>query len=67
MKLLPICLIFCVLAGCSNRGIYEGVQAGKRNDCLKVPPSQYDDCMESANKSYSEYERERKEALGERD
>lgn len=65
MRLITVCLVFLVLAGCSNRGIYEGIQAGNRNECLRLPPSQYDDCMERASKSYDEYDRERKEIVGE--
>ena len=64
MKYLSLCLVFVVIAGCSNRGAYEGIQASNRNECLKVPESEYDECMENASKSYNEYERERKEALG---
>lgn len=65
MRLITVCLVFLVLAGCSNRGIYEGIQAGNRNECLRLPPSQYDDCMKRASKSYDEYDRERKEIVGE--
>ena len=66
MKVIPLFLVLIALASCSNRGVYEGIQAGNRNDCLKLPPSQYDECMENANVSYDEYEleRERKKALG---
>ena len=64
MKPITLFLVLLFLAGCSNRGVYGGVQASNRNECLKLPPSQYDECMEDANRSYSEYERERKEALG---
>lgn len=64
MKVIPLFLMFFLLAGCSNRGVYEGVQASKRIECSKYPLSEYDECMENANKSYDEYERERKEALG---
>lgn len=65
MKIIPLFLVLLVLAGCSNRGVYGGIQASNRNECSKLPPSQYDECMENANKSYDEYERERKEALSE--
>lgn len=63
MKIIPLFLVLLVLVGCSNRGVYEGIQTSNRNECSKLPPSQYDECMENANKSYDEYERERKEAL----
>jgi len=63
MKMIPLLLVLLVLVGCSNKGIYEGVKAGNRNGCFKLPPSQYDQCMASANKSYDEYERERNKTL----
>ncbi len=64
MKTITLFLALLVLVGCSNRGIYGGIQASNRNECSKLPPSQYDECMENTNRSYDEYERERKEALG---
>ncbi len=64
MKVIPLLLVLMFLAGCSNSGAYEGIQVSNRNECFKLPPSQYDECMENANISYDEYERERKEALG---
>ena len=65
MRVIPLFLVFFVLVGCSNRGTYGGIQTGNRNECSKLPPSQYDECMENASKSYDEYDRERKEALSE--
>ena len=56
-------LLLLLLVGCSSKGTYEATQVGQRNDCLKQPPAQYDDCMSKANKSYEQYERERKESL----
>lgn len=58
---IPLILL-ATLTGCSNRGVYESIQMTKRNDCSKVPPYQFDDCMAKANKPYDEYERERKAA-----
>ena len=63
MKAIPLFLALLVLLGCSNRGAYEGIRASSRFECSKLPPSQYDECMERAGKSYDEYERERQEAL----
>ncbi len=65
MKVIPLFLVLLVLVGCSNRGTYGGIQTGSRNECSILPPSQYDECMENASKSYDEYDRERKEALSE--
>lgn len=64
MKVKYLILIPLVIAGCSSRGAYEGIQANNRFECTKLPPSQYDECMKNANKSYDEYERERQKALG---
>ena len=59
---LYITIIFGLfVTACSNRDIYENIQFNNRQDCLKLPPSQYDECMETFSKSYDEYERERKE------
>jgi len=63
MKVKLIFLICLIIAGCSSRVAYEGIQASDRSECLELPPSQYDECMNNANKSYDEYERERKEAI----
>jgi hypothetical protein len=65
MKGICLFLVLLFLCGCSYRGAYEGIQAGNRNECYKLPLAQYDECMRKANKSYDEYERERKEAMGE--
>ena len=63
MKVKLIFLIFLIIAGCSSRGAYEGIQASNRIECSELPPPQYDECMNNANKSYDEYERERKEVI----
>ena len=65
MKVIPLFLVLLVFAGCSNRGVYGGIQTSNQNECSKLPTSQYDECMGNANKSYDEYERERKEAISE--
>ncbi|HHJ21229.1 MAG TPA: hypothetical protein ENJ84_15600 [Gammaproteobacteria bacterium] len=57
-KLWPLAVI-ALLTGCSNKAIYENIQLNNRNDCIKLPQSQYEDCVRSANKSYEEYEQER--------
>ena len=63
MEVRLLILVFLTMVGCSSRGVYEGIQAGNRFECSKLAPHQYDECMENANKSYEEYERERKEAM----
>lgn len=62
-KLMIILAIFAI-AGCSNKAVYDNIQLNNRNECSKVPPPQYERCMERANQSYDDYERERKEVVG---
>lgn len=59
-KLLVILVMFGV-AGCSNKAIYDNFRLDERNKCAKEPSSTYLECIERTNKSYEEYERERKE------
>ena len=47
------------LAGCSTRAFYDGVQASERNECMSVPPSQYDTCLEQVSQRWEDYERDR--------
>jgi len=59
-KLLIVSVMFGV-AGCSNQAIYDKLRLDERNKCVKEPPPTYFECIERTNKSYEEYERERKE------
>ena len=62
MKLTLMILDLLLISACSNRGIYESLQANRRYECMKLPPVQYQQCMKDANKSFDQYELERKEA-----
>jgi PBP1b-binding outer membrane lipoprotein LpoB len=62
-KVLVSIFVF-LLAGCSNKAVYDNIQRINRNDCNKVPPSQYEECIDRASKSYEEYKRERERAIG---
>lgn len=59
-KLLVVLVMFGV-AGCSNKAIYDNLRLEQRNRCTKEPQPTYLECIERTNKSYEEYERERKE------
>jgi len=65
MKMLLGLLLVLGVVGCSHKAIYDNAQLNNRNKCITLPQSQYDACMESANKSYEEYENERKDMLDE--
>ena len=59
---LPLLFVF-LASGCSNRAIYNNIQVEKRNHCLTLPRSQFEECMSSANKSFDEYTKERNKAI----
>jgi hypothetical protein len=54
-----ILLLMLSLQACSSRQAYEAMQTRERNECLKVPESQYQECMERASQSYDEFNRDR--------
>jgi len=51
------------LQGCTNQALYDGAQYSNRNECEKLPPSQYDECVEQAEISFEEYQRQREALL----
>ncbi|MFT7559812.1 MAG: hypothetical protein ACI93R_001727 [Flavobacteriales bacterium] len=63
MKKLLILLVVLEVFGCSNKAIYDNIRLDQRNKCIKEPPPTYSECIERTNKSYEDYERERKEVL----
>lgn len=63
MKIQFLIATLLIVAGCSSRGAYEGIQASNRIECSKRPPSQYEECMTNANTSYDEYKRKREAAI----
>jgi outer membrane murein-binding lipoprotein Lpp len=63
MKMTLMLLAIFLLAGCSNKAIYDNIQSHNRKECSRLPQSQYEKCMEDTEKSFAEYERERKETL----
>ncbi|MCW8957309.1 MAG: hypothetical protein OQL09_10535 [Gammaproteobacteria bacterium] len=54
-----ILIVFALLTGCSTAGWYEGMKARHQLECQNQPSSEYKDCMQQADKSFSEYEKER--------
>jgi hypothetical protein len=63
MNKLMILMVLLAVTGCSNRAVYENIRIHQRNECLKELPSRYEECIEPPNKSFEEYQRERKEVL----
>jgi hypothetical protein len=61
LKLTIGIVILFQFVACSNKAVYDNIKLNNRQECVKLPPSQYDECMENTQKSYEEYNRERKE------
>ncbi len=60
LSLLLLLALF-VLPGCTARAWYEGGRASAENECRKLPPGGYEDCMARVNRqSYEDYEKERR-------
>jgi hypothetical protein len=62
-RFLLLLVLGITAAGCSSRAVYDNIQINQRNDCAKEPPSDYFECLERADKSFDEYQREREELL----
>ena len=52
--LLCACLLMC---SCSNREIYNIIQAREQNQCYSLPRSQQQECLDRAGVSYDDYTR----------
>lgn len=50
-----------LLNGCSQRQMYRTGQDYQKQMCLDGPPSEYDECMPAAEKSFEQYQEEREE------
>ena len=55
-----VAFFLIAISGCTNKQIYEATQP-KYNEaeCMKLPQSQYNECMQRDAETYEEYERER--------
>ena len=54
-------LVILSIAGCSNKELYNKLRLDQRNKCVEESQPSHSECIERTNKSYEEYERERKE------
>lgn len=62
-KILHLLLVCILLAGCGNKAVYDNVQRNNRQECVNVPPAQYEECIQRSSQSYEEYKRDRAEVL----
>lgn len=63
MKVILLVLVI-LTAGCSNQAYYSEQQFANRNECYQLPLSQREGCLKKTNKTFDEYDRERKELMG---
>ena len=50
-----------LLAGCTNKELYEAVQINRLNACEKLIGSQREECIESHSMPYKDYREKREE------
>ena len=58
-----ILAIFLMGTGCSNEQVYTAIQKNRQLECQKLPPAQYNSCMEEYDQDYEDYKREREEVI----
>lgn len=62
LSALSLLMALCLL-GCSHKAAYDNIRLHNQQQCLNEPPPTYAECMERANKSYTDYVRENNEIL----
>jgi len=64
IKVTLITLFIILVSACSNKELYESIQPKyNENECRKLPPHEYEKCINQKGKSYKEYTKERKEII----
>lgn len=61
-KALLLIPLLC-LVSCSTQAWYAGTQNAQTAHCLKVPASEYNDCIDQTTESYNEYEKKRESSI----
>ncbi len=59
MRLIFSVIFVLFIAACSNKEIYDSVQANQRSQCVELPPTEYQQCKEKERLSYEQYQEER--------
>jgi hypothetical protein len=53
-------LLLVALSGCTNQQIYDATQPKyDETQCMELPRSEYQECIQREPQSYEDYERER--------
>ena len=56
---LSALIVIFAAPGCSNRQMYESLQAGQRNECQRLAEPERTKCLDSARLGYDDYAKER--------
>ena len=59
-RLTVLGLLGCSILACSNQQVYTAIQENRKQECMKLAVAEYEECMLDFNRSYDEYEQERK-------
>ena len=63
-KILLIFFFSIILAGCSNKQLYRAGQNYQKSKCVEATSGQqYNDCLNMHEKTYEEYNKERKSII----
>lgn len=62
---LSLIVIITLGAGCSEF-VYNTAQNNHQHRCEKLPPHQYDECLEQSKQTYKHYQADREALLNEK-
>lgn len=60
MRIIFSVIIFLLVSACSNKQVYDAVQANQRSQCSELPSAEYQECRQKEQVSYEQYQEERK-------
>lgn len=64
LRIIFSALIVFSFSGCSSKNLYDSIQPKyDENECRKLLPHQYEECIKTKAKSYKEYQKEREEII----
>ena len=58
-KIILISILLLLIAACGKSNWYESAKFSHTAECRNGPISEYNRCMEGADKTYNEYEKDR--------
>lgn len=65
-KIIPLCLLMVLAAGCSSKQLYNAAQENRLQKCGELHGAQREECEALYQKDYDTYERERQEVLNDK-